>query len=312
MTAGSHPLILAVSDATGETAQQTAKAGLAQFGKFEDSAVLLVSHVLNESDLEQCVKQAAALDALLAYTLVGPALRAKVKVPVNKHGVAAVDLLGPLISRLTSHMGRDPLAMPGLGHELDADYFRRIEAVEFAVYNDDGRHPKNLHKAEIVIVGISRTSKTPLSNYIAHRGYRVANVPVVLGVPYPPELDDVDPKRVFGLSIDPSVLMKIRRERMESLRMSPDADYGDVRHIRREAQWARRIFLSHPGWTVINMTRKAVEETASKVLEVYRGYFETPGSGDAQKRKQPNAEKKAKTKKKQQKKKKTRKRQKKK
>ena len=267
------PLILAVSDSTGETALQMSRAGLAQFGPYEESSLHLVPNVRTEEALAAVVKQAAELGAMVVYTLVGPELRAHMKMLLDAHDVRSVDLIGPLIARMSRHLERRPLYVPGLGHELDEDYFRRVEAVEFAVKNDDGRHPGNLHKADIVLVGVSRTSKTPLSNYIAHRGYRVANVPIVLGVPLPNELDDVDPERVFGLSIEPSVLMKIRRERMEALRMNPDSDYGDIRHIRREAAWSRKIFRAHPEWTVINITRKAVEETASMIIETYRERF---------------------------------------
>ena len=267
-------LVYSVSDATGETALQACKAALAQFGQFEESSIRSVSHVLSEEDLRRVVKQAKDANAILAYTLVGPELRSRIKELVEEHEVKAVDLLGTLIARFARHLDRKPLAVPGLGHELDDDYFRRVDAVEFAVANDDGREPRNLRKADIVIVGISRTGKTPLSNYIAHRGYKVANVPLVLDVNTPKELEDVDPRRVFGLSIDPAALMKIRQSRMETLRMEAHADYGDIRHIRREAAWARKVFESHPEWTVLNMTRKAIEETASKILELYRATFE--------------------------------------
>ncbi|MDJ0972907.1 MAG: pyruvate, water dikinase regulatory protein [Planctomycetota bacterium] len=278
-----QPLVMAVSDATGETAQQTCRAALAQFGKADDTLILVRSHILDEEGLEKVIVEAKSLGAMVAYTIVGAELRPRVKELAEKHDVRAVDLLTPLIARLARHMDESPRSVPGLGYELDEEYFRRVEAVEFAVYNDDGREPRNLTKADIVIVGISRTSKTPLSNYIAHRGYKVANVPLVLDLPTPPELDDVDPQRVFGLVIEPSVLMKIRRERMEALHMRPDSEYGDIQHIRREATWAKRILDQHPQWTVINVTRKAVEETAARILTLYRSRFEArPGEDMAE------------------------------
>lgn len=273
------PIILAISDATGETAEQAGKAALAQFGPVEDGAVRVLPKILSVEALEQAVIEAKRTGALLMYTLVGPELRANVKDLAQAHRVTAVDLLGSLIRRLARHLGRDPLSIPGLGHEMDEEYFRRIEAVEFAVNNDDGKRPHNLPQAEIVIVGISRTSKTPLSHQIAHHGYKVANVPLVLDVPLPRELETVDPKRVFALTIDPVVLMKIRQTRMENLRMRPDSDYGDLRHIRREVNFAKRIIADHPEWTVIDMSRKAVEEAASTVLAAYRAHFVTgPGA----------------------------------
>ena len=187
-----------------------------------------------------------------------------------------MDLLGGLISSLARHLGRDPFSVPGLDKELSEEYFRRIAAIEWAVQNDDGRNPQNLPEADIVLVGISRTSKTPLSNHIAQRGYRVSNVPIVLEVEPPKELAQVDPRRVFGLTIDPVVLMKIRQARMETMRMRPDSDYGDLRQIRREITYAKRLFAQYPEWTVIDMSRKAVEEAASTVLAAYRKRF-VPG-----------------------------------
>ena len=269
------PLLVAISDATGETAEQCCQAALAQFGQFPDSSVRLFPQVLNEEALERAVEYAKEINALLVYTLVGSDLRARVKTLTEEHDVRSVDLLGRLILQIGRQINQAPLNVPGLGHELDEDYFRRVEAVEFAVYNDDGKIPANLAKAEIVIVGISRTSKTPLSNYIAHRGYKVANVPIILDLDLPRELADVDPRRVFGLLIDPLTLSRIRKTRMEALRMQPDAGYGDLRQIRREITFARKLFDAHPAWTIIDISKKAIEETASWILETYRSRFES-------------------------------------
>jgi regulator of PEP synthase PpsR (kinase-PPPase family) len=274
VTSGLGPIVYAVSDATGETAEQACRAALAQFSPDLMSRVRVISHVLDEAAVIAAVKMAKEHDGILAYTLVSPDIRGHMKQIAAREGVPAVDILSALISAIARHLHKDPLALPGLGHQLDAEYFRRVEAVEFAVNNDDGRLPQNLKNAEIVIVGLSRTSKTPLSNYIAHRGYRVANVPFVIEAPLPKELDAVDPRRVFGLIIDPSVLSNIRRNRMESLRMSPESGYGDLAQIRQEIQFARRLFAAHPEWTVIDTTQKAIEETASIILETYRERFE--------------------------------------
>ena len=138
-------------------------------------------------------------------------------------------------------------------------------------------------------MGLSRTSKTPLSNYIAHRGYKVANVPLVMGVEAPEQLEAVDPLRVFGLVIDPVVLANIRRARMETLGMALASGYGDLEQIRREMRWAREVFRDHPEWTVIDITRKAIEETASLVLEIYRRRFEN-GKAEAEVEAEPSSE----------------------
>jgi len=266
-------VILAISDATGETSEQAGKAALAQFGLQEEGTVRTISNVRTVEALEDVFREARRIDALVLYTLVAQGLRHAVRELADKHEVMAVDLIGGLIRGLAEHLGQAPLSVPGLGHELSEDYFRRIAAVEFAVKNDDGKNPQNLRKAEIVLMGISRTSKTPLSNYIAHRGYKVANVPIVQDVPLPRELEEVDPRRVFALKINAATLMHIRQTRMRKLGMKPGSDYGDLRQIRREIGYARKLFDQNPEWTQIDVSRKAVEEAAATIGEVYREHF---------------------------------------
>ena len=277
----SDGLIFAVSDSTGETAEQAASAALAQFGaQHHRTNVRVFSNVRDEAALQEVIEEAKERRALIVYTLVGPHLRARMAGIAKENDVQAVDLLGSLIWELSRHLNLPPLYVPGLGHETDEQYFRRIEAVEFSVYNDDGRLPGNLTKADIVLVGISRTSKTPLSNYIAHRGYKVANVPLVKDIPPPPELEAVDPRRVFALVVDPVVLVGIRKARLESMGVGADESYGDLRQVRDEMRWARRIFREHPAWTIVDITEKAIEETASGILETYRDRFERVESGE--------------------------------
>lgn len=268
--------IYAVSDSTGETAEQVASAALAQFGAQHAQGIRILSHIRDEKTLKEIVQEARERGAMIVYTLVGPDLRARMATLTKEHAVQAVDLLGNLIWELSRHLNLPPLYMPGLGHETDAEYFRRIEAVEFAVYNDDGRLPENLTQADIVLVGISRSSKTPLSNYIAHRGYKVANVPLVKEVPPPFQLDDVDPRRVFALVVDPTVLVHVRQARLDAMGVESDASYGNLRAIREEMLWARRVFRDHPKWTIVDITERAIEETAAMVLEYYRERFEVP------------------------------------
>ncbi len=270
--------ILVASDATGETGEKVVRAALVQFFGHEGVRVQVLTHVLDEPAVRAVVEQAKQRKALLVYTIVAPPLRVLVRRLAEEAEVRAVDLLSGLLLQMAMHFGEDPLYTPGLGHELDAEYFRRVEAVEFAVNNDDGREPKNLRRADVVLVGISRTSKTPLSQYIAHRGYRVANVPLVFGIPLPKEIEQIDPRRVFGLLVDPSILGEIRRTRMKHLGMEPGSEYGDVRRIRQELEYCRQIFLKHPQWTLLDISGKAIEETASSILERYRDRFEAPGS----------------------------------
>ncbi len=288
MSDAGAPLVYAVSDATGGTAEAAAKAALAQFASLEEARVRVFSHVLDRRAIETVMAAAQLHGALVVYTIVEPDLRSHVKAVAEDLEVAAVDLMGPLVNRLAQHLERVPLSVPGLGHSTDAEYFRRIDAVEFTVRNDDGKEPRNLRRADIVFLGISRTGKTPLCHYVAQRGYKTANVPIVLDVPLPSEVLEVDPRRVFGLLIDPAHLTKIRQTRMVALGMAPGADYGEVAHIRRELEYARRLYAEHPGWTVIDITRKAVEETAATVLQAYRERFE-PGGAPAPEAPAPTA-----------------------
>ena len=274
-------LIYAVSDSTGETAEQAASAALAQFGPRHHAHVRIFGHVRDEDELAKVVERARERNALIVYTLVEPELRLHMASLTQQGGVTAVDLLGNMIRELSRYLGLPPLYLPGLGHETDEEYFRRIEAVEFSVYNDDGRLPENLTKADLVLVGISRTSKTPLSNYIAHRGYKVANMPLVKGQEPPPQLGEVDPRRVFALVVDPAVLVNIRRARLDAMGVQGDSNYGDLAHVREEMAWARRIFREHPEWTVVDITERAIEETASDVLEAFRDRFERPARNAA-------------------------------
>jgi regulator of PEP synthase PpsR (kinase-PPPase family) len=273
-----HGKVLVVSDGTGETAEKVVRAALAQFGPHDGVRVQVVAHALDREQVRTVVETAKKDGAFLVYTLAEPELRAFIRRTLEEQEVRSVDLLGLLLHQMAAHFGASPLYRAGLGHELDAEYFRRVEAVEFAVNNDDGREPRNLRRADLVLVGVSRTSKTPLSSYIAHRGYRVANVPLVHGIPPPKELEQVDPGRVFCLLVDPAVLVEIRRTRISQLGMRPDDDYGDIRKVRQELEASKKLFAQHPKWTVLDITGKAVEETAALILERWRERFDASES----------------------------------
>jgi regulator of PEP synthase PpsR (kinase-PPPase family) len=271
--------VLVASDATGETGEKVVRAALVQFFGSEKVRVQMAPHVLDDAAVRKVVEQAKQQKALLVYTIVAPPLRALVRRLADEAEINAYDLMSGLLLQMSSHFGVDPLYKAGLGHELDAEYFRRVEAVEFAVNNDDGREPRNLKRADIVLVGISRTSKTPTSQYIAHRGYKVSNVPLVMGIPLPKEIEQVDPRRVFGLLVDPSTLVEIRRTRMKHLGMEAGNEYGDIRRVRQELEHCRKLFADHPAWTLFDISGKAIEETATTILERYRERFESPAGG---------------------------------
>ena len=266
--------VVVISDATGETAERIVRAALLQFSD-KPVKVRLYSSVRLESEVERIVERAVELHALIVFTVVNRDARDLLLRTLERHNVDAVDLMGPLIAKLTGFLSSEPAGVPGLLHTIGEDYFRRIEAVEFAVKNDDGAEPRNLPKADLVLVGISRTSKTPLSTYIAQKGLRVANVPLVLGVAPPSELEQVEDRKVYGLIIQAPSLLKIRQSRLKHLGMPKDTSYGTREHIEQEIEYSRGIFRDHPNWPVIDVTNKAIEETAADILRLYKERMST-------------------------------------
>lgn len=270
--AGDRRAIYVISDSTGETASKVVQAALLQFAH-EQVRLRIFSNLRSPEALRETVDRAAEEGALVVYTLVRAERRAELSDRAAQYGVQAVDLMGPLMARIGRWLGEAPVSTPGLLHRLDEEYFRRIEALEFAVKNDDGQAPQNFLRADIVLVGVSRTSKTPVSATLAQKGYKVANQPLVADVPPPKQLSEVDPRRVFALAIAPPVLLEIRRSRLRHLGMKGDAGYADLASIQRELAWARDVFRAHPGWTVVDVTRRAVEETAATILRHYTERF---------------------------------------
>jgi regulator of PEP synthase PpsR (kinase-PPPase family) len=260
--------IFVVSDGTGETAADTVRAAMLQFQsrwrmrKFGD--------VRTSAQAHSVIQEAAEANALVVFTLVNRAAAQTLRDQGAQLGVPTVDLLGPLISNIAEHLHLEPRLEPGLLHGFSDEYFRRIEAVEFAVRHDDGTNLHTLHQADIVLTGPSRTSKTPLSMYLAQRGWKSGNVPIVPGLDPPRELLEIAPRKVFGLVVDPERLLTIRRARVRTLGGSPYTAYADGEAVQRELMAARRLFLQR-GWRIIDITGRAVEEIASRILELHQG-----------------------------------------
>ena len=273
--------VFAVSDATGATCEIVVQAALSQFQATE---VLLerVPFVRTASQIDGVLERAAAVSGVVVYTMVLPELREEMLEGGRRLGVPTVDILGPILTRLSDHLEISPLSQPGLLRHLDRDYFRRIESVEYTIQHDDGQRPDTLGGAEIVLVGVSRTSKSPVSLYLSLRGWKVANVPLVAGVEPPPELFDVDPRRVLGFTIDPAFLRLVREERARHLGLTARDAYVDEESIRTELRAAERL-CHQQGWTVLNVTAKAIEETASEVMATIHartGERKEPGGPD--------------------------------
>jgi [pyruvate, water dikinase]-phosphate phosphotransferase / [pyruvate, water dikinase] kinase len=255
-----------VSDSVGETADLVAKAAASQFRQgLETVSIKRFSHIEEESQLDEIVYLAKQLNAIIIYTLVKSAMCQKLTEQCESKVIQCIDLLGPLIKRIGTELGEKPLEEPGLVRKLDEDYFKKIEAIEFAVKYDDGRDPRGVLRADIVLVGISRTSKTPLSQYLAHKGFKVANIPLVPEVEPPEELYRIDPAKCFGLVISPEKLNSIRRERLIALGLKDDANYAQVKRIEAEIAHFNNV-VSKIDCTVIDVTNRAVEETANVIL----------------------------------------------
>ncbi len=269
-------VIYVVSDSTGETAERVTRATLLQFPDHK-VRLKMERRARDRRGLTAILEQAAAVKAMVVFTLVRPELRDHFNEQATRLGVRHVDVIGSLISQIGYYLEADPVNIPTAEMPLSKEYFRRVEAIEFAVKSDDGKEPRNLNKADLVLAGVSRTSKTPLSTYLAGRGLKVANVPLVLGVDPPSELYELPGYRVVGLTLDVDQLMEIRRQRLQQLGMPPDANYGVRDHVKAELEYAHEIFRSNPDWMVVDVTKSAIEETATIILEALKEREELKG-----------------------------------
>jgi regulator of PEP synthase PpsR (kinase-PPPase family) len=255
-----------LSDSIGETAEMIARATASQFevGAFE---IIRIPYISSTIQIERILEEAANYTSVICHTIVGPELRAALLLQAKHYGIPTIDIMGPMIDAVQHVSGLLPQLKPGLIHTLDQAYFKRVAAIEFAVKYDDGKNPDGILKADVVLVGVSRTSKTPLSMYLAHKELRVANVPMVPEVAPPEELFEIPADRIVGLIIDPAKLNHIRAERLRSMGLDPTSCYADSQRITEEVEYAKSIMykLKCP---IIDVSNKAIEETANKILEL--------------------------------------------
>lgn len=240
--------------------------------------VRLFTRVRDRDAVSEVLRKATDQGAMVVFTLVDPELREYFHAVAHENALETADVIGALIHKVANFIESEPINIPTATMPLSDEYFRRVEAIEFAVKSDDGKEPRNLRRADLVLTGVSRTSKTPLSTYLAGRGLRVANVPLVLGVEPPEELFAVSPDKVVALTIDLDKLLEIRKARLRQLGMPADANYGLREHVRGELDHAHSIFRRQEQWMVINVTGRAIEETATIILEAVKDRVERHGS----------------------------------
>lgn len=256
--------VYAVSDFSGETAERLARAAAGQFPDIEFN-IIMVPAVNNKRRLERVIERAVIDKAVVFYTLVKPDFRNFFARESGQAGIIAIDVLGPALDAMDHATGKEPVLEPGPITKVDAEYFHWIEAIQFTVKHDDGADLEDLTLADIVIIGVSRTGKTPLSIYLAYRGWKVANLPIVYGLPHPRELFKVDKDRIVGLTISPKELKGIRARRMNLIADISDGQYADPTYILKEVRYAQEL-MRRLKCRVIDVTGKAVEEIAQEIV----------------------------------------------
>jgi regulator of PEP synthase PpsR (kinase-PPPase family) len=265
-------VIYLVGEGTGDTISKIARAALAQFHQ-EKVEVKNYFMVTEEEYVSRIMKQAASDDALVAFSIVQPELRDFLIHEADRRGIKAIDVIGDFIIQLSIFLKEKPLEIPGRQYILDEHYFKRIEAINFAVKHDDGKLPNGMRLADIILVGLSRTGKTPLSTYLANQGWKVANVPIHPEMDIPPELLQVDQNKVFALIINVESLVKLRESRLEQLGLEADAKYADPVHVEQEIEWCQEFFEHHPRWRIMNISNKAIEEVAASIVSTYKARY---------------------------------------
>jgi regulator of PEP synthase PpsR (kinase-PPPase family) len=255
-----------VSDSTGDTAARVARAAQSQFDDFQ-TELIRHARVTTRDALARALEAARGRRAAVFYTLVDPALRDGIIELAHEYRIAVLDVLGPALNAISTASGMVAIHEPGRHGALDAQYFRRIAAIEFAVKHDDGRSVDDLHNAEVILVGVSRTSKTPTSMHLGYMGYMAANIPIVKGVDPPPTLFQVEPWKIVGLTIEAERLAEIRRRRVRAIAAGSGARYADLSEIYEELDATEKLHR-RLGCPVIDVSRLAIEECAARCAEL--------------------------------------------
>jgi len=261
--------IFAISDGSGRTCSTVVQAALSQF-KSTEVRLKIIPNVLSIRQIEKIILEAASVNGVIIYTVVSPEFRRKITELGRLNGVPTVDILGPVLTRLSDLLDISPLAQPGLFRQLDDDYYSRIEALDYTIKHDDGLGLSTLGQAELVLLGVSRTTKTPVSIYLSYRGWKVANIPVLLNRDLPEELKKIDQRRVVALTINPEILQLIRlarQRRYTRFGLDDAGGYTNLMEINRELDYALEFYTEHD-YPIVNVTHKSIEETSTEIMRL--------------------------------------------
>ena len=262
-----------ISDSTGETVSLVARATLVQFEDV-DTTEHIWALVRNQSQISEVIAGIKANPGFVLYTLVDDEIRHTLEKACRELNGPCLAILDPIFAALSSHLGAEIHHRPGYQHVMDAEYFKRIEAMHYVLSHDDGQSTGDLEQADVLVLGVSRTCKTPTCIYLANRGIKAANIPIVPGCPLPDEVMKINKPVIIGLTSDPKRLIEIRRNRLRMLMQDEEVtDYVDVDTVTREVNEARRLF-SQNDWPVINVTRRSIEEVAATILQLYTRHHE--------------------------------------
>lgn len=261
--------IFILSDGTGQSAIDIMRAALVQF-KDQRVTFTVFSRVESREKVQEILRQAREKKAFVAFTFVKQSIRDYVHQYCVRYKLLHYDILGPVINGLSSYLGGSPLEEPTLLRKTDERYFQRIEAIEFSIVHDDGKSLERLDAADIIIVGLSRTSKTPTSFFLAQQGHKVVNIPITPPIPLPETLFETDQGKIICLKMQPEVLQKVRIARLHHVRAA-DNSYIDLKKIYDETEYVEELLKKHRQWKVVDTTNKSVEETAREIIEYVIG-----------------------------------------
>lgn len=261
-----------VSDSTGETVGSVARAALVQFEDV-DAEEFIWTLVRSKTQMEKVIAEIRENLGAVMYTLVDPNLRDMLRKECAKLGLPCIEVLAGVVSELSSYLGVESHAQTGKQYELTEEYFTRMDAINYALAHDDGQGHWEMEQADIIILGVSRTSKSPTCMYLAYKGYKAANIPLVLDCPLTPSLETMKKPLIIGLTINPERLLQIRKSRLQSLSQDGETNYIDMEYMQREISEARKLYSKHR-WPVIDVTKRSVEETAATIVQYLKKHQE--------------------------------------